>query len=127
MRIGVAEELAATGAWSGAGYTKYTMGKQSEAAWTGMTGTGPGPVTEAVQAEVGFESESTIVRKVEARRQAAYSWTSMCLLYSTVQFGASPRPHYEFLVGGSVGDGAWRGLVAIVELIDLGPYSYRAR
>jgi len=33
--------------------------------------------------------------------------------------------HYAVLVGGSNGDGAWRGLVTIVELIDPRPYIFQ--
>jgi len=33
---------------------------------------------------------------------------------------------YAVLVGGSNGDGAWRGLVAIVELIDPHPYIFQS-
>ena len=33
---------------------------------------------------------------------------------------------YAVLVGGANGDGAWRGLVAIVELLDLRPYMFQS-
>ena len=93
-----------TEGWHGSGFHGYTMGNQ----------VAPGPVTESFQIgrspsdtsadlavtagrSVGpsaggiVGSKSTIIRK-EARRKAADTWTSMCVLYCTVQFGASPDP-----------------------------------